>query len=309
MTLASTDRALAASEAWLLGQDAPESVIVAHEAGVADSAADARRWIARILAEQGSDGSWGEDLLWTAEALLTVRELRSAASVIEQDPGIGRAHDWIRARRGVPGTWADGCTPARHEQGLCHHYIGGFFSPAPPDLAYEEARLRCGARLVGDAEVRLAGSVAALRCVLGDGRSGRDDRLHLSALRRLVRVWDDGPPEGLSTGALLSAILALVESAEPEDRETAEWGLRLVGGKQRGDGSWVETDAFQALDAMGAAAAAEIATERMQRALWHGARLLIASQQKDGSWGPDHGTRRALIAWRTLRRVVPATEH
>jgi hypothetical protein len=305
MSPSSTERALAASQAWLLEQDAPEAAILAHEAGVATSNADARRWIARILSEQDASGSWGGDLLWTAEALLTVQELRSAAGVVEQDPGVGRGHDWIRGRRGLPGTWADGCSPTRHEQGLCHHFIGGFFSPAPPEVTCAETRLRCGARLVGDPEIRLAGSVAALRCVLGDGRSGRDDLLHLSALRRLVRVWAHGAPEGLSTGALLSAILALVESTGAEDREVAEWGLRLVGGKQRGDGSWVETDAFQALDVMGAAASAEIDTERMRRALWHGSRLLISSQQSDGSWGPDHGARRALIAWRTLRRVVP----
>jgi hypothetical protein len=67
----------------------------------------------------------------------------------------------------------------------------------------------------------------------------------------------------------------------------------------------VETDAFQALDVIGAAADAGIAVDRMRRALWHGARLLISSQQNDGSWGPDHGARRALIAWRTLRRVRP----
>jgi hypothetical protein len=65
----------------------------------------------------------------------------------------------------------------------------------------------------------------------------------------------------------------------------AELGLRLVGGKQRGDGSWVETDAFQALDVIGRAADAGIDPERMRRSLWHGARLLIASQQADGSWG------------------------
>lgn len=304
MSPSSTDRALGASEAWLLEQDAPEAAILAHEAGVAESNADAKRWVDRVLNDQGPDGSWGGDLLWTAEALLTVQELRSAGRVVELDPGIGRAHDWIRERRGLRGTWADGCTPTRHDQGLCHHFIGGFFSPAPPDAPYDEARLRCGARLVGDAEIRLAASVTALRCVLGDGRSGRDDRLHLSALRRLVRVWGQGAPEGLSTSALLTAILALVESGDPEDLETAEWGLRLVGGKQRGDGSWVETDAFQALDVMGTAADAGIDAERMRRALWHGARLLISSQQSDGSWGPDHGPRRALIAWRTLSRVV-----
>jgi hypothetical protein len=303
MTMSSLDRALAASEAWLVGQDAPEAEVAAHETGSTSSAKGARRWVARILNEQDADGSWGGDLIATAQALLMIHELRTAASLKEQDPGIGRAQDWIRARRGMPGTWADGCSPDRHRLGLCHHFIGGFFSPAPPDHVCPETRLRCGARLQGGSEVRLVSSALALRCLMAWGPGGRDERLHLEALRRLVVVWPDAPPADLSTGALLAAIHALAASDQEEDRKAAEWGLRLVGGKQRGDGSWVETDAFQALDVMSAAADAGVAPEQMRRSLWHGARLLIASQQSDGSWGRDHGARRALIAWRTFRRI------
>jgi hypothetical protein len=301
----STERALAACQTWLLEQDEPEAVIAAHEAGLDPSAERARRWIARILSGQDTIGSWGGDLLWTAQALLVVRELRTSAGVVEQDPGIGRACDWIRSRRGLPGAWSQGCSPGRHRRGLCHHFIGGFFSPAPPDQPYDEGRLRCGARLVGDPEVRFVASVTALRCLLLHGTVTRDDRLHLSSLREVIRAWREGPPPGLSTGALLSGVHALIGSPDPQDREVAEAGLRLVGGKQRGDGSWVETDAFQALDVIGAAADADIAAQQMRRGLWHAARLLIASQQDDGSWGSDHGARRALIAWRTFRRLEP----
>lgn len=305
MTASSVERACLASQAWLEGQDAPETVVAAHEAGTAESTTAARRWINRIMDEQDPVGSWGGDLLWTAEALLTVQELREAAGVVEQEPGVGLGHDWIRSRRGVAGSWADGCTPDRHGDGLCHHFIGGFFSPAPPEVPFAEARLRCGAHLVGDPEIRLVASTTALRCLLRWGEAGRDDRLHLDALQRLVRSWGAGAPPGMSTGALLAALHALVVSGRPEDIDTVEWGLRLVGGKQRGDGSWVETDAFQALDVIGAAATAGIASDQMHRALWHGARLLIATQQADGSWGPAHGPRRALIAWRTFRRLDP----
>lgn len=303
MTAASVERALEAAEEWLTDQDAPEAELAAHEAGGAGSDAGAKRWIARILSEQDADGSWGGDLLATAHSLLTIHELRTAAGVKEQDPGLGRAQDWLRSRRGAPGTWADGCSPVRHRQGLCHHFVGGFFSPAPPDAELTDSRMPCGARLLGDAEVRLVSSSLALRCMVAWGVGGRDERLHMEALRRLIRVWGEPPLERLSTGALLAAIHALAASDHDDDRASAEWGLRLVGGKQRGDGSWVETDAFQALDVMSAAADAGIAPEQMRRSLWHGARLLIASQQNDGSWGRDHGPRRALIAWRTFRRV------
>jgi hypothetical protein len=301
---------MAASQSWLEGQDAPEAVIVAHEVGNAESNADARRWIRRLLDEQDPLGSWGGDLLWTAESLLTIQELRAAADVVEMDPAVRRAYDWIRSRRGVAGSWADGCIPDRHREGLCHHFVGGFFAPVPPEVPLAEGRLRCGARLVGDPEIRLVTSAMALRASLELSPASGDDRLHLAGLRRLVRSWGSAPPAGLSVGALLSALHALIVSGSSDDAEVVEWGLRLVGGRQRGDGSWVETDAFQALDVIGAAADAGIASDQMRRALWHGARLLVASQQADGSWGPAHGARRALIAWRTFRRLAgPGSTH
>jgi hypothetical protein len=306
MTPSSVERAFLAAQAWIGEQDAPETVIAAHEAGASDSNTAARRWINRILDEQDPVGSWGGDLLWTAEALLTIQELRDAAGVVEQEPSVGLAHDWIRSRRSMVGNWAGGCTPDRHRDGLCHHFIGGFFSPGPPEVPFAEARLRCGARLTGDSEIRLVASAMALRCLLRWGGGGRDDGLHLDALQRLVRHWGAAKTPGLSTGSLLAALHALIASGRPQDVDAVEWGLRTVGGKQRGDGSWVETDAFQALDVIGAAADADIASDQMRRALWHGARLLIASQQADGSWGPAHGPRRALIAWRTFRRIEPA---
>ncbi len=306
MTVDALDQALAASQAWLLDQEAPEAVVLAHEAGADVPRTNARHWVSRVLGEQRDDGSWGGDLLRTIDSLLTIQELRTAARLVEQDPGVARAHDWIRGRRGLPGTWADGCSSDRHRQGLCHHFSGGFYSPADPDVMQPGARLRCGAEVAGDGELRFVASALALRCVLGAGREGQDDRLHLAGLRQVVRVWAENRPGDLSVGGLLAAIHALIASDHPADRDAAQAGLRLVGSKQRGDGSWVETDAFQALDVIGTAVAAGIDVDRMNQALWHGARLLVSSQQKDGSWGRDHGPRRALIGWRTLRRLAPS---
>ncbi|NIP79785.1 MAG: hypothetical protein GWM90_11415, partial [Gemmatimonadetes bacterium] len=102
----SRERAAAAALEWLTTQDAPESAIAAHEAGVATSAEDAHRWVHHILmGERG--GAWDDDLLATVRALLTLRELREAASLKELDPGIGRALDWVRGRRRQPGAWTD----------------------------------------------------------------------------------------------------------------------------------------------------------------------------------------------------------
>ena len=305
MTAESVERALTACQAWLAGEDAPESVIARHEAGLADGQDQARRWIRHVLHDQDNRGSWNGDLLETAAALLTIQEIRLAAGMVERDPAINLGLDWIRSRQNATGCWTEGCTPDRHERGLCHHFMAGFFSPGPPEVPCEEAWLRGGLRLTGDQEIRFAASAVALRCLLLWEIGGADVGLHLRALRRVIGGWGDYIPPGLSTGSLLAGIHALLVSPDPEDRDVAAAGLRVVAGRQRGDGSWVDADAFQALEVFGAAAEAGVFSERSRRALWHGARLLIASQQADGSWGRTYGPRRALIAWRTFRRVDP----
>jgi hypothetical protein len=304
-TSVSLERAVGRCLEWLLGRDAPEAALAAHESGRASSDSAARGWIRAILDEQDGEGSWAGDLLRTAEALDAMEDLRSAAGIGEIDPGIGLGLDWIRDRRGQPGSWADGCSPERHDLGLCHHYVGGAIAAAPPEVVCGEARLRSGARVQGDMEVRLVASATALRSLLAHGPAGRDDRLHLDSLRRVVGAWGRQGPLGFGTAALLSSVHALVSADRgvEADREAVDRGLRIVSGRQRGDGSWVDADAFQALEVLGAIVDRGMVPDAARRALWHGARLLIATQQGDGSWGESYGERRALIAWRTFRRV------
>lgn len=306
MTTDSMVRALASAQAWLAGQDQPESAISACEAGLDGGESEARRWVQRVLNEQEDAGSWCGALLDSAEALLALHELRTAGSLREQDPGVARALDWLRTRQSVDGAWTDGCSPERHERGFCHHFTGGFFSPGPPEVPFEEAWLANGLRLGGDTEIRFVSSTVALRAALVWNAAGADAALHLEGLRRVVREWQRGyTPAGLSSASLLSAVHTLLCSDDPHDRDAAERGLTVVAGKQRGDGSWVDADAFQALEVFGAAVAADVASTSARRALWHGARLLVASQQSDGSWGRAHGARRALIAWRIFRLLDP----
>lgn len=308
MTADSVERALAAAQAWLAMQEAPEAVIAAHEAGVEDGQERARRWVRRLMDAQDPAGSWGGELLGTASTLLTIQELRTAAGLVERDPGIARGLDWLRSRQNAPGAWTAGCSPERHGRGLCHHFTAGFFSPGPPEVPCQEAWLRGGLRLTGDAEVRFVSSTVALRAVMGWELGGADVGLHLAGLRRIVEAWGGNALPGLSTDSLLASVYALLESPDDGDRGPADAGLRIVAGRQRGDGSWVDADAFQALEVFGAAVDAGVGGDRSRGALWHGARLLIASQQADGSWGREHGARRALIGWRTFRRVDPGTE-
>lgn len=314
MTAESVERALRRARDWLAGQDAPERAIAhllarrASGGGIDDDDREpARRWVRRLLDEQDASGSWGGDLPKTAASLLTVLELREAGEIQELDPEVGRALAWIADRRGAPGAWTDGCSPARHRSGLCHHFAGGFFSPAPPEVPLLRASLPSGAVAEGELEVRFISSVVALRCLLRWQEPGTDALLHLEALRRIVALWPDDPPQELTATSLLASIRTLLLSPVEEDRQTARQALRVVAGRQRGDGSWVETEPFQALDVFAAADATGLDPERTRRALWHGARLLIATQHEDGSWGGEEAaTRRALIACRTLQQVDPA---
>lgn len=307
------DRAIEAALEWLLVRDAPESAVAAHEFGRAESHEPARRW-ARWIVERERDGSWG-DLDETVRSLLLIREIREAATLREQDPAVGRGLDWVRSRQGAPGAWTDGCSPERHRHGWCHHFAAGFYSPAVPDVEItggdppsEDAPsgsgvdLPEGARTAGDAEARFALSAAALRCMLLWRGGGTDTGLHLEVLRRVVRGWDVTRPVGLTTTGLLAAARALAASPAPVDREAAGAALEIVAGRQRGDGSWIDADPFHALAVFTDALDAGIGGPRVATAVEYGAGLLVATQRQDGSWGPEHGPRRALIGLRALRR-------
>ncbi len=304
MSVDALTEALAAAETWLFDRDAPESVIGRAEAGLPEREdGDAARWVRRIVHLQSADGSWDGELTATAKALLTVRELMDARGLRERAPGIGRALDWLQARRRVPGAWTDGCSPDRHRLGICHHFMGGFFSPAPPAVPVE-AVLRTGAAARSPREARFLASATALRSLLAWRHSpGTDSRLHLQGLRHVVHRWSEPIPE-LSPAGLLAAVHALLGSTEPEDRAAAEHGLGIVAGRQRGDGSWVGADPFQALEVFLSAEVEGVCTDACHQAIWHATRLLVSTRNTDGHWGTDAAERRVLIACRALRSVA-----
>lgn len=298
-----TLRAQQRAEAYLAAADAPESAIARLEAGSqGDAGADAGRWVRRLLDEQEPDGSWQHELLPTAEALLVLHELAELADIREVDPGIPTALDWLRRRRGEPGRYAEGCEPRRHQLGLCEHFFGGTYSPGTPGASAAEVRLANGAPVIGDANVRLAASCVALRAMLRWDPGGTDAWLHIQGILRLLAHWERGSLEEIGDAAIIASVQALVEAPDDDGaRDAAARALELLGGRQRGDGSWLAADAFQALELFLTARARDLAPEAVQRTLEYGARLLVSTQQADGSWGRERGSRGTLIGLRTLR--------
>jgi hypothetical protein len=301
-------RALGAVEAYLLRESSgAEALLARREVGLpapGDGAA-LEAEAAAVLAAQLDDGSWGGGLLDTAEALLALHELWEGEN--RGSGQVERGLDWLRTRRGAPGRFGDRCDPRRHEAALCHHFLGGFFSPAPPEPPLEAVRLACGAPVSGDAAARLVASCVALQAKLRWGRYGRDIELHLEGLRRIVDLWDERA--GLFTvPAFVAAVAALSDARDPRSRDAAARGIATLVGAQRADGTWPDVDLFQVLELLERTARTGGASPALDAALYRGAVLLAVSIQDDGTWGQHAGTRRTLIGWRVLRHAAQMQE-
>lgn len=310
--LATIQRALGAVEAYFLESDGAEALLARREAGrPAPGDAGAMEAVAAaILNAQHDDGSWGGGLLDTAEALLALHELWDGAPPRRRTNArkqLERGLDWLRTRRGVPGRYGEGCEPQRHELALCHHFLGGFFSPAPPEPPLEAVRLSCGAPVAGDAAARLAASCVALQAKLRWGRYGRDVELHLEGLRRIAELWSRR--DGLFTvPAFVAALAALVDAPDEASRDAAARGVATLVGAQRADGTWPDVDLFQVIELLQRVARMGGASAALDAALRRGALLLAVSLQDDGTWGQHAGTRRTLIGWRALRYAAGTYE-
>ena len=138
------------AEAAIAASDAVDAVIARREAGRArpDDDALTEQHVAELAAGQRDDGSWDGELVRTAEILLLLHDLVApdgdgAAAKGRTDgseraratatPVVERGMAWLRGRRRRPGCYGEGCTPERHAEALCHHFMGGFFSPGPPE--------------------------------------------------------------------------------------------------------------------------------------------------------------------------------
>lgn len=302
------ERAAARSYRYLVGTAGAEGLIARQEAGqpAPGDAELAAELLAQLLRQQDSRGSWGGDLVATAGALLALAELREAgAQPVATQAATQAALSWLRGRQGRPGRYGDGCTRPGHRLGMCHHFLAGFFAPAPPEVSLAGLQLPCGVRLEDDLDARLAASGIALQSALRWGASSRDIALHVEGLRRLVELWTAGEGGLCSRPALLAGLAALLEAPPtPENQAAVEHVLQRIASTQRADGTWREADPFQLLEVLLEAGRRGYARASIAGAVQRAAELLASSQQPDGCWGREAAHRRGLIGWRALRFVI-----
>ena len=259
---------------------------------------------AELITFQGPEGSWGKDLLRTAEALLLLHALTPDPAPASRDPR-DRGVAWIRSRQGEPGAFAEGCTPERHALRFCEHFITGFFSPAGPGIDLSSVTLSNGVRFGGDAAARLGVSCVALRSLLRWGVRGPDIDSHVDGVRSIVTGVALNAPSFLSVSGYVSAIGALVEAPRDTRNDAAvAAGLERLASLQRGDGSWRGGDAFHVLDALVRAVDLGHSSASALTAIRRAAGMLALLQREDGMWGRETGPERAMTGWRTLRCAV-----
>gem|GEM_PF-363036 len=245
-----------------------------------------------LMAKQGSDGSWNDgDLAASAEAIWRLLDLGLGADSL----AVSRGLDWLYSRRDAEGAYGSGCTPARHEQRVCEHYISGFFSPGPSDEP-QEITLSNGQVVTADASARLLASARGLRSAL---RAKPDDpraNASVSGLRGLPLYLEYG---GTFTPAVLVGALQALAWVEGVWASELEAGLETLVAAQEEDGCWPNVEFFFVLETL-----LEINHPLAQRMLKRTIPRILESQHKYGAWGRRHVATQTWIAVQVLERAL-----
>ncbi len=246
-----------------------------------------------LLARQGRDGSWGEgDLASSVEAMWYLLDLGVA---VDSSP-VMRGLEWIHAQQDTAGAYGHGCTPARHDQRMCDHFLRGFFSPGGPDEA-QEISLSNGQTVTSDVGARLLISERTLRLVLRANAADPHAAASLSGLMALPLYEEYG---GTFTPAVLvGALQALAWVGNRGDSRSLEIGLETLAAKQKKDGTWPNVEFFFVLEMLLEARHA-LADRMFKPAVTR----LLASQHKNGAWGRRHMGAQTWIALQVLEQTL-----
>ena len=84
-----------------------------------------RQELAAGIRADGTVAGGAVQTIWRVHELLDLGQPEDSSAVT-------RSLAWLFAQQDLPGAFHDGCDRIRHARRLCQHYVGGFFSPAPP---------------------------------------------------------------------------------------------------------------------------------------------------------------------------------
>ncbi len=245
-----------------------------------------------LLAKQGRDGSWGDgNLASTAEAIWQLLDLGTNSDF----QPFARGLEWLYGRLDAEGSYASGCTPARHEHKTCEHFLRGFFSPGQPNKALE-INLPNGQSVTSDVAARLLVSERTLRSVL---RANPSDPRSAAAMRGLTSLplYDDYGGN-FTPAVLVGAVQALAWSAG-QDADKLVAGLATLAAAQQEDGSWPNVELFFVLEAL-LETRHPFADEMLKRAV----PKLLDSRHKNGTWGRRQMATQTWVAVQVLERTI-----
>lgn len=248
------------------------------------------RLIKEMRGETRLDGSVGGaavPTIWRAIELLELGHHGDQAGVI-------RVMGWILNMQEKPGAFGEGCSDQRHANKVCKHFVGGFFSAAPPNERLSPVSLPSGKVFRSEGAARFAISCLALRAALMAGHERRPAiQRHLESLAALRETWTTW--NGYFTpDAIVSALAALAVSPPPF-RELLPDLTGFVAHHQSDDGTWPNADIFHVIDALVAAG-----TLKAKLAVCQAVPALLERQRPDGGFGTTAQEERALIGLRAL---------
>jgi hypothetical protein len=239
------------------------------------------------LRPDGTVGGGALPTIWRAHELLDLGWDRS-------DPAVAAIIAWLLDSQGRPGAYGEGCDKARHAQGVCIHWVRGFFSPAPAEIRVAPITLPNGKAFRTEPAARFAisclGLRAAIRAGLGDHPGPRQ---HLDSLRHLATQWTSW--SGFFAPDTIVAGLHALALGGPDRSAGVGPVVELVAAHQGPDGLWPNADLFATLDALQATG-----HRRARAAVRRALPALAERQRADGSFGATAQQERALIALRAF---------
>jgi len=290
-TLRAIQDAIEAAREWL-GERRDYCGYLARRDAARGAPELARHLRGDLMAKQGSDGSWNSgDLAASAEAIWRLLDLGLGTDSL----AVSRGLDWLYSRRDAEGAYGSGCTPARHEQRVCEHFLSGFFSPGPSDEP-QEITLGNGQTVSADASARLLASARGLRSALrakpGDPRANAS----VSGFRGLPLYLEYG---GTFTPAVLVGALQALAWVQGVWSSELAAGLETLAAAQEEDGCWPNVEFFFVLETL-LEVNHPVAWQMLKRAIPR----ILEIQHRYGAWGRRHVAAQTWIAVQVLERAL-----